>query len=77
VVATHVSDIPEVLGGNGYLVEPGKPEELARTLKHVLDHPEEAKEKGLQARQRCVELYDIKVMETKLQSLIEELTTSP
>ena len=76
VVATHVCDIPEVLGGTGYLVDPGKPEELARTLKHVLDHPEEAKEKGLQARQRCVELYDLKVMETKLQHLIEELIDS-
>ena len=77
VVATHVCDIPEVLGGTGYLVDPGKPEELARTLKHVLDHPEEAKEKGLQARQRCVEFYDIKVMETKLQNLIEKLIDSP
>ena len=77
VVATHVCDIPEVLGGTGYLVDPGKPEELARTLKHVLDHPEEAKEKGLQARQRCVELYDLKVMETKLQNLIEKLIDSP
>ena len=76
VVATHVSDIPEVLGGNGSLVEPGKPEELARTLKYVLDHPEEAKEQGLRARQRCVEFYDIKVMETKLQNLIEELIDS-
>jgi len=71
VIATHVSDIPEVLGGNGYLVEPGKPEELSRTLKYVLDHPEEAREKGLQARQRCIDLYDIKVMEEKLQNLIE------
>jgi len=73
VVATKVSDIPDVLGGNGYLVEPGDPEGLSRALKHVLDNPKEAKEKGLKARQRCVELYDIKVMEAKLQSLIEEL----
>ena len=74
VIATHVSDIPEVLGGNGYLVQPGNPEELARTLKHVLDHPEEAKEKAGRARQRCKELYDIKIMEKKLLSLVEELT---
>jgi glycosyltransferase involved in cell wall biosynthesis len=47
VVATRVSDIPEVLGNNGYLVEPGNIEELSSTLKHVLDHPEEAKKKGI------------------------------
>jgi glycosyltransferase involved in cell wall biosynthesis len=76
VIATNVADIPEVLGGNGYLVEPGKPEELAETLKYVLDHPEEAKEKAMQARQRCIELYDIKIMENKLQSMIEELHPS-
>jgi glycosyltransferase involved in cell wall biosynthesis len=76
VISTRVSDIPEVLGGNGYLVDPGKPQELASTLKHVLDHPEEAKEKGLRARQRCIELYDIKVMEAKLQTLVEKLVES-
>lgn len=77
VITTRVSDIPEVLGGFGYLVEPGNPEELALTLQHVLDHPEEAKERGFRARERCIELYDLKVMEEKLQKLIKEITVSP
>ncbi len=77
VIATRVSDIPEVLGGNGYLVEPGNVGELARTLQHVLGHPEEAKEKGRRARKRCIELYDIKVMEIKLQNLIDKIIDSP
>ena len=77
VITTRVSDIPEVLGRHGYLVEPGNSEELARTLQYVLDHPEEAKERGLRARERCIELYDLKVMEAKLQSLIEDITDSP
>ena len=76
VVTTRVSDIPEVLGGCGYLVEPGNSDELSLTLQHVLDHPEEAKEKGLRARERCIELYDLKIMEEKLQKLIVELTNS-
>jgi glycosyltransferase involved in cell wall biosynthesis len=76
VITTPVSDIPEVLGGNGYLVEPGNPEQLATTLKYVLDHPDEAKEKGKRARQRCIERYDIKVMEKKLKIIIEELNVS-
>jgi len=76
VVTTSVSDIPEVLGGNGYLVEPGNPDELARILKHVLDHPEEAAERGFKARQRCVEFYDIKIMEKKLLNLIGETVGS-
>lgn len=76
IVTTRISDIPEVLGENGYLVEPGNPEELALTLQHILDHPQEAKARGLRARERCIELYDIKVMEKKLQSLIKEITGS-
>jgi len=77
LITTRVSDIPEVLGGNGYLVEPGNPEELARTLQHVLNHPEEAKKRGLRARERCIEFYDLKIIEAKLQSLIEDITDSP
>ena len=72
VITTRVSDIPEVLGGNGYLVEPGNPNELASALQHVLDHPDEANKKGIAARKRCIELYDIKVMEKKLQALIDK-----
>ncbi len=76
IITTRVSDIPEVLGGNGYLVEPGNPQELARTLQHVLDHPDEARERGLQARERCIEFYDIKVMEAKLENLIKDIIVS-
>jgi len=70
IITTRVSDIPEVLGENGYLVEPGNPEELGRTLQYVLDHPEEARKRGLRARERCIEFYDIKVMKEKLEGLI-------
>ncbi len=76
VITTRVSDIPEVLGEHGYLVKPGNPDELARTLQHVLDHPEEANKKGIKARERCTELYDIKVMEKKLQVLIDKAVDS-
>ena len=76
IITTRVSDIPEVLGGNGYLVEPGNPEELGRTLQYVLDHPEEARKRGLRARERCMEFYDIKVMKAKLESLISGMIGS-
>jgi glycosyltransferase involved in cell wall biosynthesis len=76
VITTPVCDIPEVLGGTGYLVEPGNVKKLAATIDHVLKHPEEAKEKGRRARQRCIERYDIKVMQRNLQNLIEAVTHS-
>ncbi len=70
IVATRVSDIVEVLDDCGYLVDPGKPDQLADAIQYALDHPEEAKKKGRKARERCKRLYDIKVMEARLRELI-------
>ena len=75
IVATRVSDIKEVLGGCGYLVDPGKPDQLVDAIQHILDHPEEAQRKGREARERCKRLYDIKVMEAKLRKLIETVVS--
>ncbi|NIP99192.1 MAG: glycosyltransferase [Nitrospinaceae bacterium] len=73
ILSTRVSDIPEVLGDTGYLVEPGNIEEIAETLRHIFDHPEEAQAKGRQARQRCVTLYDTRVMTAALRELVESV----
>jgi glycosyltransferase involved in cell wall biosynthesis len=54
IVSTRVSDIPEVLGDTGYLVDPGDVEQLASAINHVFSHPEEARLKGKQARERCI-----------------------
>ncbi len=75
IVSTRVSDIVEVLGDCGYLVDPGKPAQLSRAIQYILDHPEEARRKGQEARERCKRLYDIKVMEAKLQELIETVVS--
>jgi glycosyltransferase involved in cell wall biosynthesis len=74
IVSTRVSDIPEVLGDCGYLVDPGNIEQLASALTFIFSHPEEALDKGRKARQRCVELYDTKVMETRLLDLVDRVT---
>jgi len=71
IIATRVSDITEVLGDCGYLVDPDKPDQLADAIRYILDHPEEAQRRGQEARERCKRLYDIGVMEAKLRELIE------
>lgn len=42
VVATAVNAVPEVVvpGRTGLLVPPGRPDQLARAVQHLLDHPE-------------------------------------
>lgn len=53
IIATNVSDIPEILGGCGQIVEYENSKRLAETIKYIFDHPTEAAERGLKARERC------------------------
>jgi glycosyltransferase involved in cell wall biosynthesis len=76
IITTPISDIPMVLGGHGYLIEPGNPEQLVKTINNIFANPEEARLKGQNARKRCQELYDLKVIKKELTSQIENLTTT-
>lgn len=76
IITTPIADIPEVMGGHGYLIEPGNPEQLAITIANIFKNPEDAQLKGQNARKRCQELYDIKVIEKELTLQIEKLTTA-
>jgi len=44
VIAANVSEIPEILNGCGWVVEPENPRQLAETIQYVYEHPIEAKE---------------------------------
>jgi glycosyltransferase involved in cell wall biosynthesis len=57
IVATAVSDLPEVLDGCARLVQPGAVDELATALTALLSEPREAAALGERARRRAVERY--------------------
>jgi glycosyltransferase involved in cell wall biosynthesis len=61
VVAFRVSGIPEqvVDGRNGILVEPGDVKGLAGALIGLMDHPERAREMGLEGRSMVVRSFNI------------------
>jgi glycosyltransferase involved in cell wall biosynthesis len=73
IIATRVSDIPEVLGECGYLIDPNKPSQLANAIQYVFDHFDEALIKGRAARERCKQVYDIHNLELGLCELIEKV----
>ncbi|MBE9227740.1 glycosyltransferase [Phormidium sp. LEGE 05292] len=73
VLATKVGDIPEILGGTGYLVEPSSPEQIAEKIESIFQNLEEAQEKGKQARERCVKYYSIDTMSAVLAEIIQGL----
>lgn len=66
IIATSVSDLPEILDGCGWIVEPGRPGQLAEKIQYVLNHREEAEEMGKRARKKCIEKYSWDAMEKVL-----------
>ncbi len=76
ILTTRVSDIPEVLGDCGYLVDPGEPSQLASAIQYILSHPDEAHGKALAARERCRQMYDMKNLESGLQKLVAQVTAT-
>jgi len=71
VIATQVSDIPEVLNGCGWIIKPDDTEKLRRTIQYVIDNPGEAEKTGLNARKRCVERYSMDAAEVNLLKIFE------
>jgi len=57
IIATNVSDLPEILKDCGWIVEPEAPEQLAKAIQYIFDHPEEAKVMGWRAREKCIAAY--------------------
>ena len=71
VVSTTVGDIPRVLDGCGWVVEPGDPAALAAAIADALERPDEARRRAALARRRCVERYSHDAMEHTLVPLFE------
>jgi glycosyltransferase involved in cell wall biosynthesis len=69
IVATDVSDLPEILEGCGIIVPAGDVDRIAEAVVWILEHPAEAAEMGRRARQKCVEHYSLDVMERLLREV--------
>jgi len=54
----HVrSDVPEILRGCDWIVEPENPRQLVKTVKYILSYLIEALEMGSEAREKCEREY--------------------
>ncbi len=73
IISTRVSDIPQILGNCGIIVNPETVEGMSRAIKWILDNPEQAAHMGMQARLRCVELYSLASIRKKAAKLVKEV----
>ncbi|HCE9041093.1 TPA: glycosyltransferase family 4 protein, partial [Klebsiella michiganensis] len=75
VVGGNIGGIPEQIrdGIDGYLVEPGDADALARIMDSLAANPQQAREMGINARQRLEEKYDLARHMQVLQELYQQL----
>ncbi len=73
VLSTRVGDIPDILGDAGYLVEPECPEQIAKCIQQIFQNFTLAQQRGVEAREICVQLYSVCAMSKTLADLMETL----
>ncbi len=73
VLSTKVGDIPAILGGTGYIVEPERPDKIASMIRYIFENYPEAEENGRRARQRCIQFYSIEAISNILSAVIQGL----
>lgn len=73
IIASSVSDIPEVLKGCGELIKPGNIDELVEKMGYLLDNPKYAKELGRKAREKCIKEYSYDAIAPKLHVIVEDV----
>lgn len=71
ILATEVGDIPEILGGTGFLTQPADPNRIATEIERIFANFEEAKRKAQQARLRCQQYYSLDAMAKLLATVID------
>jgi len=70
IIATRVSDIPEIIGDAGVIVEPNNTAELKNAMMSLLDSPEKIRELGKKAKERYRKFYSFDKMSQKLNDYI-------
>jgi glycosyltransferase involved in cell wall biosynthesis len=73
VIASDLSDMPEILDGCGYIIPPDDSAALRDKIVEVLLHPGEARERGRRARQRVIERYSWDAGAKVLQGVVERV----
>lgn len=72
ILATRVGDIPEILGGCGYVVDADAPAQLAAQITAIFTNYDQAIEFGRRARDRCLTRYSLAAMGAGLHQAIQQ-----
>jgi len=76
IVASKVNDLPDILNGCGYLVEPGQPRQIADAIKFIINNYAGAENVGKMARSKCINEYSLNALERILTNIFEKYRLS-
>ena len=76
IVASAISDLPQLLDGCGRLVPPGDVEALAAALRGLLDAPAEARALGRRARAKLLEQFTLGHVADTLRGVLERVMSN-
>jgi glycosyltransferase involved in cell wall biosynthesis len=74
IVATAISDIPEILRGCGWVVPTANPDNLAKTIRYLIDNRDEVVFTAEKARKKCKKNYSWDAMETRLLEIFDRFS---
>ncbi len=72
IIATKVSDMPEILDGCGIIVEPGDSNSLAEKISNLVADPAKAENLGRKARAKFLKNYTLAHLEDQLTKLFDK-----
>jgi len=73
IVASAISDLPQLLAGCARLVPPGDVAALAGALRETLEQPEASRAMAAKARARCLEHYTMAHVGETLREVINKV----
>jgi len=62
IIATSLSDLPEILEGCGVIIRPGDIEALAKNIQYIVENPHIGRMIGVKAREKCINSYSYEAM---------------
>jgi glycosyltransferase involved in cell wall biosynthesis len=79
VVAARTGGTPEIIVDeeNGLLFMPNDPQDLAKKIAYLVDHPGERNQIGYAGRQTVVEGFTMEKMMDKIESYLQEVAAVP
>jgi glycosyltransferase involved in cell wall biosynthesis len=75
IVVSAVGEIAKVIesGVDGFLIKPGDDADLERTLEHVMQSLDRAREVGLKAREKVIKNYTQLVLRKRIEDALDSL----